>query len=321
MMHSVESPVRLGVSACLLGSRVRYDGGHQRDHFTVDILGPHVTWHAVCPEVGIGLGTPRETIRLEGTPAAPRLVPSRGGDDLSDAMREFAAAQAADLADAGISGYVLKSRSPSCGAFRVKVYGDSGQVSKAGRGIFAQVLMSTLPLLPVEEDGRLNDAGLRENFVERIFAYHRWQLFRESMPGRGDLVRFHTQHKLQLLSHGREGYGACGRLVAEMKGRRLDSVLDEYGTLFMTTLRRRATVRRHADVLYHVLGYLKRHIDAADRAEMVALIERYRQQQVPLIVPITLLHHHIGRHAVHDWLPAQTYLAPYPQELMLRNHV
>jgi uncharacterized protein YbgA (DUF1722 family)/uncharacterized protein YbbK (DUF523 family) len=313
--------IRIGVSACLLGHRVRYDGGHKRDNFVADTFGAHVEWVSVCPEVGIGLGTPRESIRLQGSVDAPRLVAPKSGRDLTAEMQAFAATETERLATANLSGYILKSRSPTCGAFRVKVYAETGSISTAGRGLFAEALIKHMPLLPVEEEGRLNDLPLRENFIERVFAYHRWRELRESTPRPADLVAFHTRHKLQLMSHGRDGYGQCGRLVANMRGRPFNALLDEYGAAFICALQKRATARKHAHVLYHALGYLKREISALDKEELVALIEQYRIEQVPLVVPLTLLRHHINRCDVHDWLSQQIYFSPYPPELMLRNHV
>jgi uncharacterized protein YbgA (DUF1722 family)/uncharacterized protein YbbK (DUF523 family) len=312
--------LRLGISECLLGRPVRHDGGHKHDRFLSDTLGTWVDWVPLCPEVEIGLGTPRPAMRLVASGTGTRLVVRKTGEDLTDRMTGWADGVLDGLVD--LDGFVLKKDSPSCGMERVRLYpaADTGQPNRAGRGIFAEALMTRYPLLPVEEEGRLNDPILRENFIERAFAYRRWTEFLASRPGPGDLVAFHTSVKLSLLSHHPEKYRAMGRLVANAGDGDLDALLAEYGAAFMDVLRHRATRRRHTNVLHHLLGHLKRDLDADDRAEIVELIDRYRTGSVPLIVPITLLRHHFRRYGT-DWVRSQTYLDPYPDELMLRNHV
>jgi uncharacterized protein YbgA (DUF1722 family)/uncharacterized protein YbbK (DUF523 family) len=311
---------RLGVSACLLGHEVRYDGGHKRDRFLTDTLARWVDWVPVCPEVELGLGTPRETIRLEGDPDAPRLVATKTRADHTLAMTRLARARAEQLAGQDLSGYVLKKDSPSCGMERVRVYGGRGVPARRGVGLFARALMERLPLLPVEEEGRLNDPTLRENFVERLFAYARWKSLVAARPTRADLVRFHTVHKLQLLAHEPEAYRRLGRLVARVAARPLRNGLAAYGREFMETLRVLATPRRHANVLEHMLGFFSKEIDADARAEVVDAIADHRRGSAPLVVPLTLVRHHVRRLRV-EYLAQQTYLDPHPKELMLRNHV
>ncbi len=313
---------RLGVSACLLGARVRFDGGHKQDRYLIHTLGRWVEWVSVCPEFEMGLGAPRETLRLEGDATAPRLVAPRSGLDRTDGMRAWAAARLDELERLDLHGFVLKKNSPSCGAFRVKVYARAGVApERAGRGIFATDLIERFRLLPVEEEGRLGDARLRENFVERIFAYRRWtELLRDDPTPRG-LVRFHTRHKFALLAHSPKLYGELGRLVARAGATPWSELSASYGALFMECLGKIAGAGRHANVLNHLAGHLKEHLDGADRRELAGLIDSYRAGLVPLVVPLTLLQHHFRRAPVSEWARSQTYLDPYPAELMLRNHV
>ena len=312
--------VRLGVSTCLLGERVRYDGGHKRDPFLVEALGPWVEWVPVCPELEVGLGVPRPPIHLAGAAAAPRLVVIATGEDLTARMRRFAEARVAELARLGLDGYVLKRASPSCGMERVKVHGAAGRPPAAGRGLYATVLMERLPLLPVEEEGRLGDAGIRESFIERVFAAARWRRFRATRPRPSALVAFHAAQKFAVLAHSPVHYTRLGRLVADAGRRPMPELLDEYAAVFAAALAVRATRGRHANALQHMAGFLARDVDAGDRAELTAVIEDYRRGFVPLVVPLTLLKHHVRR-AGAAYLADQVYLSPHPRELMLRNHV
>jgi len=319
-----EAPVgnerlRLGVSSCLLGEHVRFDGGHKHDRFLTDVLGPYVEWVPVCPELEVGMGVPREAVRLEGDVEAPRMVGTRTQNDHTTAMRRFAAARVRQLASLDLQGYVFKKGSPSCGIERVRVYGGGGMPSRGGRGLFAAAFMRSLPLLPVEEEGRLHDPVLRESFIERVFAHRRWQDL-VAAPGRGALVAFHTAHKFQLLAHSPKHYRALGRLVAAQKSKRPATLVGEYGAAFMEALAVRATTAKHVDVLQHLAGFCREHLDAGDRRELADVIEDYRRVLVPLVVPLTLLRHHIERHRI-AYVQGQTYLRPHPKELMLRNHV
>lgn len=313
-------PLRVGISACLLGHEVRWDGGHKRDPFLTDTLGRWVEWVPVCPEVELGLGIPRETIRLEGTADAPRLVAPKSGRDLTVAMRRVARARAGALAGQDLVGFVLKKDSPSCGMERVRVHGPAGPPRRDGVGLFARALMDALPLLPVEEEGRLHDPRLRENFVERLFAYNRFRALASDRPTRAALVSFHTAHKLQLLAHQPAAYTALGRLVAHVTSRPLASAVADYGRTFMAALGVLATPRRQVNVLEHMLGYFSKDLTAAERRELLDLIGDYRSGWVPLVVPLTLVRHHVRRLGV-TYLAGQTYLDPHPRELMLRNHV
>jgi uncharacterized protein YbgA (DUF1722 family)/uncharacterized protein YbbK (DUF523 family) len=312
--------IRLGVSACLLGQEVRYDGGHKRDTFLTDTLGPFVEWVPVCPEVEIGLGVPRPPIRLVGDAAAPRLVVEKTGEDLTTRMQRWASRRIAELGALGLHGYVLKRSSPSCGLIRVRVYGEDGTPGRVGRGVFAAALTDALPLLPVEEEGRLTDAGIRESFIERVFAAARWQAFTASRPRVRDLVAFHTAHKFAVLAHSPRDYTVLGRLVAGAGPRLAAETLATYGTRFMQALAVRAIRARHVNVLQHLAGFLKRELSDDERAELVEVIAEYRRELVPLVVPLTLLKHHVRRLGL-AYLADQVYLNPHPKELMLRNHV
>ena len=305
---------------CLLGQEVRHDGGHKRDPFLVETLGRWVEWVPVCPEIELGLGVPREPIRLEGTTRAPRLVAPKSGTDHTAAMARWARGRVAALARLDLAGYVLKKDSPSCGMERVRVWGRTGMPVRTGVGAFARVLMDAMPLLPVEEEGRLHDPRLRENFVERVFAYARWRRFLATRPSRGGLVAFHTAQKLLILAHAPAAYQRLGRLVAHAKARPLPEVLAVYGRGLMDALRIHATPRRQANVLEHMLGYLSDGLDAGERREIVELIADHRRGLVPLVVPLTLVKHHVRRLGV-AYLAGQVYLEPHPRELMLRNHV
>jgi len=312
--------LRLGVSACLLGERVRYDGGHKRDDFLNDVLGQHVEWVPVCPEVELGLGVPRPTLRLVGRPESPRLVQEATGEDLTDRMRGYAAARVRDLERLALDGYVLKRASPSCGVHRVRVYQAAGAPSGNGRGLFATALLQGLPLLPVEEEGRLTDPAIRENFIERVFARARWRVFLGAQPRARDLVAFHAAQKFAVLAHSPGHYARLGRLVAAAGRTPARDTLAAYGGLLMEALAVPATRGRHANVLQHLAGYFKRDLGPGDRAELAEIIDQYRRGMVPLIVPITLVKHHVRRLAI-AYLAQQVYLSPHPRELMLRNHV
>ncbi len=311
--------LRVGISSCLLGQEVRFDGGHKRDAFLTDVLGPHVEWVPVCPEVEMGLGTPRETLRLVGTAAGPRMVTTRTGVDHTEAMQAWAAHRLDMLARDNLDGYVLKKDSPSCGMERVKVYG--GPVAaREGRGVFAAALLDRLPLLPVEEEGRLTDPRLRENFIERLFAYRRMKTLFSGRWSMGALVTFHTAHKMSLLAHSTTAYQALGRLVAQGRDLPRADLRGRYETLFMKTMAIPATPRRHSNVLMHMAGHLKTLLDAGSKAELTTCIDEYRRELVPLVVPMTLIRHYVRIHGL-QYLSGQTYLEPHPRELMLRNRV
>ena len=310
--------IRIGISQCLLGDKVRFDGNHKHDRYITETLGQFFEFIPVCPEVAIGLGVPREPIRLEGEVAAPRAVGVRDKSiDATDRLLRYGRQVARDLGD--ISGYILKSKSPSCGMERVKVYhpGGGGSDSK-GIGLFVKGFRERQTLVPMEEEGRLCDPVLRENFIERVFAYHRWRELTAMRLTPARLVQFHTEHKLSLMAHGAEPLKQLGRIVAAAGTRPLREVSEEYVAGFMATLQKRATRRRHTNVLQHLAGYLKKQLDSGDKAELAEVIEEYRLGRVPLVVPLTLFKHHFRRHP-DPYIEQQIYLNPHPKELMLRN--
>jgi uncharacterized protein YbgA (DUF1722 family)/uncharacterized protein YbbK (DUF523 family) len=315
----MDRPVRIGVSSCLLGEPVRYDGGHKRDSFLTDVLARYVEFVLVCPEVEIGLGTPRETIRLERRNGLIQLVATESRTDHTRKMRSWARRKAAALAREGLSGYILKARSPSCGPDGVAVFGANGAPNHNGRGLFAEVLIERFGNLPVEEEGRLQDPALRENFIERVFAYQRLgELFRARWRMR-DAIAFHAAHKLLLMAHSPKHYRSLGRLVAQVRDLPRAQFRERYESEFMAAMRVQATPGRHASTLQHAAGYLKEHLDAESQQEVLGVIEDYRCGQLPLIAPITLLRHFARRHGI-AYLEGQVYLEPHPKEFLLRNH-
>ena len=315
-----EGPIRLGVSSCLLGNEVRFDGGHKRDRFLTDLLGSFIEWVPVCPEVEVGMGTPRPAMRLLEGSESVRMVEIKSGRDHTHSMKEYSAKRVRELKALDLCGYILKKDSPSCGMTRVKIYSEAAMPRREGRGLYAAALMEAYPDLPVEDEGRLNDAGLRENFIERVFAYERLRkLFRGRWTA-AQVVDFHTAHKLQLMAHSTDAYRALGRLVATLKGRERTAFREQYECGFMDALVPLATRGRNANMLQHAAGHLKRCLDSPCRTELADLIHDYRNGLIPLVVPITLIGHHARRHEI-DYLNGQVFLEPHPRELMLRNHV
>jgi uncharacterized protein YbgA (DUF1722 family)/uncharacterized protein YbbK (DUF523 family) len=313
--------IRLGVSACLLGEQVRFDGGHKRDPFLINDLGHYVEWVPVCPEVEMGLPIPRESMRLVGDPQDPRLIAPKSGTDHTERMIAWARDRVEDLADERLHGFVFKKDSPSSGLFRVKVYSDEGMPQRTGIGMFPREVIRRFPLLPVEEEGRLHDARLRENFIDRIFTYRRWVTMLEEQATPGGLVAFHTAHKLTLMAHSPSHYRQLGPLVARAGSMPWPEVTAQYGKLLMEGMEAIATPGRHYNVLQHLMGFLKHDLGADDKSELLDTMEDYRQELVPLVVPITLFRHYVRRISVPDWVHVQVYLNPYPKELMLRNRV
>lgn len=316
----MEDKIRLGISSCLLGENVRYDGGHKRDRFITDTLGQFVEFVPVCPEVECGLGTPRESMHLEGNPESPRLITTRTKTDLTDRMVTWARARVNELEREDLCGFIFKSNSPSSGMERVRIYNDKGIPQKKGVGMFARIFMDHFPLLPFEDDGRLHDVRLRENFIERIFALKRWRELLGSKRSRGRLVSFHTQHKLLILSHSPKHSRILGKLVAEAKNIPQDQLYSQYETLFMEALRLKSTVKKNINVLQHMMGYFKRDLSGDEKQEILEVIDEYREEYAPLIVPITLIKHYVRKYD-QPYLKEQVYLNPHPVELKLRNHV
>jgi uncharacterized protein YbgA (DUF1722 family)/uncharacterized protein YbbK (DUF523 family) len=319
-MNDAKPLPKIGVSACLLGHQVRYDGGHKRNQFLITELGRHVEYVPVCPETAIGLGIPRPTIRLVGDPENPRVLGVGDASlDVTRQLRDYAESQIPGFGE--LCGFVLKKDSPSCGMERVKVYEPNGKSAvRNGSGAFARVLMQRMPLLPVEEEGRLNDSVLRENFVNRVYVYQRWQQLLAEGFTRGGLIEFHTRHKYMVMAHSQAAYQRLGKLLSDLSGDDLQTIAGAYAEELMITLKRRVNRKRHVNVLQHIMGYLKRRINGDDKAELTTSIEAYRRGETPLVVPVTLLRHYFRNH--HDaYMAKQYYLFPYPESLGLRNTI
>jgi uncharacterized protein YbbK (DUF523 family)/uncharacterized protein YbgA (DUF1722 family) len=317
-MAPARREIRVGVSACLAGQSVRYDGGHKKDAFVTGPLARLVALQPVCPEVEVGMGTPREPVRLVRLGGQVRMIGHRSGTDHTGPMRRWAEARVRALEAEGLCGFVLKKDSPSCGMERVKVYA-KGPAARTGRGLFAEALLRRMPLLPVEEEGRLADSRLRENFIERVFAYRRLKDFFASRWTMGDLVRFHSREELLFLAHDPEACRSLGRLVAA-EGRPRAKVASGYGEGFMRGLAKLATPGKHAKVLRHVAGFLEDLLSPAERSELHRAIDQFRRGLLPLVVPLTLLGHHVRRHRLASF-QGQSYLQPHPRELALRSYV
>jgi uncharacterized protein YbgA (DUF1722 family)/uncharacterized protein YbbK (DUF523 family) len=317
---SSSSKPRIGISACLLGQKVRYDGGDKQDRFLTETFSPRVEWVPVCPETEVGMGVPREPVRLVGDPVAPQMMAERSGKDWTRSMYRFAVERVRALKELELSGYIFKKDSPSCGMERVRVYNWQGIPKRVGRGLFASAVMSELPLLSVEEEGRLNDPSLRENFIERIFAYHRWQGCARQRKSVRSLVDFHTRHKLLILAHSEPHYRKLSRIVAEAKQSPIAAAYEQYSRLFMEGMSHHATAKKHGNVLEHMMGYFSKELSKEERQELLELISDFRRRLIPLVVPITLFHHYVKKYRV-SYLESQIYLQPRPKELMLRNHV
>ncbi len=313
----MEQSIRLGVSSCLLGQEVRYDGGHKRNAYVLYDLGRYFEFVSFCPEVAIGMGVPRPPIRLVKTADGIHAVGIEDPTvDKTGALRDYAFEVAGQLQ--GIAGYILKKDSPSCGMERVRVFDKNNVPAKTGTGIYAAALMECHPNLPFEEEGRLMDPVLRENFIERVFIYYRWQQMLQIGLTSQALIEFHARHKFNLLAHDEQAYRRLGRLVADAGKEQLHSLANSYIDILMQALKKPPTRKRHTNVLMHVMGYLKNYLDGDDKQELLEVLEKYRQGQVPLIVPITLLKHYLRKHP-QPYIDRQYYMNPYPEELMLRN--
>lgn len=317
---SKEGRIRIGISSCLLGEKVRYDGGHKLDRFLTDTLGQYVQYVPVCPEVECGLPVPREAMHLQGDPENPHLVTIRTGTDHTRKMQQWARKRVRELERENLSGFIFKSGSPSSGMERVKVFDKNGQPSRIGTGIFARAFMDRFPLVPVEEDGRLHDPVLRENFIEAIFTLGRWRRFLENRNTAGGLISFHTAHKLLILSHSRKHYDAMGRLVAGGGNGDLGSFFSEYEMMLVEAMRFKPTRKKNTDVLMHAMGYFKKVLNHDEKQELLEIIENYRMERVPLVVPLTLVRHYIRKYD-QSYLKEQVYFHPHPLEVLLRNHV
>ncbi|GAN34929.1 hypothetical protein BROSI_A3473 [Candidatus Brocadia sinica JPN1] len=311
--------IKMGISSCLLGEKVRYDGRHKLDRFITDTLGQYFEWVPVCPECEYGLPVPREPLRLVGRPESPRLITIKTGIDHTEKMLQWAEKKLGELEQENLCGFIFKSKSPSSGIVGVKMYTPSGIPSQRGAGIFGGAFMKHFPLIPVIDDGRLHNPQLRENFIENVFVFQRWQKIQKS-KSINDLVEFHTNHKLLMLAHSPRHYSSLGQLVASAKRVKQEDLFSAYIQGFTEGMRLLATPKKNANVLLHISGYFKKLISADEKQELLEIIENYRMSFIPLIVPITLIKHYVRKYNI-AYLQRQHYLNPHPMELMLRNHV
>ncbi|MEE4602895.1 MAG: DUF523 and DUF1722 domain-containing protein [Desulfobacteraceae bacterium] len=316
----MEKNFKIGISSCLLGNEVRWNAGHKHDKYLTRTLGRFVDYVPVCPEVEAGFGVPRESFRLVGDPDAPRLVTFKSKTDHTDRMVAWAKQRVKELENENLCGFIFKSDSPSSGMIRVKVYNEKGMPHKIGIGIFARAFMEHFPLIPVEDDGRLNDPLIRENFILQIFTMNRW---RDNLSGRktmGKLVDFHTRNKLLILSHSQKHYRLMGKLVANGKQMPIEDLYHQYESLLMEALKLKTTIRKNSNVLQHLMGYFKKELTADEKQELLEVFGQYRDGYVPLLVPITLINHYTRKYD-QPYLKQQTYLNPHPLELKLRTYV
>lgn len=317
-MTDFENKITIGVSSCLLGNEVRYDGGHKHDRYITETLGRYLSFVPVCPEVECGLPIPREAMRLVGEVDRPRLVTNKTGVDHTDRMLTWARKKVAELEKENLCGFIFKNRSPSSGMERVKVYDVNNVPRAVGVGIFARAFKDHFPLLPTEEEGRLHDPLLRENFIEQIFVYQRWREVADA-PTAAKLISFHTTHKLLLMAHSEKHTREMGRLMAQAGSLELDTFIERYQELLMAAMSLKPTTKKHVNVLQHMMGFFKKFISADEKQELLSVIEQFRNNIVPLIVPVTLINHYIRKYQ-EPYLMQQLYLNPHPLELKLRNH-
>ncbi len=315
----MQEKIRLGISSCLLGNPVRWNAGHKLDKYLVNTLGQFVEYVPVCPEVEAGFGVPRESLRLVGDPQNPRLITFKTKTDRTHQMRRWAKKRVKELEKEDLCGFIFKSDSPSSGMIRVKVYTEKGMPAKKGVGMFARAYMDHFPEIPVEDDGRLNNPAIRENFIERVFSLKRWRESFAEKRSMGNLVNFHTCNKLLLLSHSQNHYRQMGKLVADGKKLPVDALYDQYEHLLMEALELKTTVKKNGNVLQHLMGYFKKQLSADEKQELLEVFDQYRRDLVPLVVPITLINHYVRKYD-QPYLKMQTYLNPHPVELKLRSH-
>ncbi len=311
--------IKLGISSCLLGNNVRYDGGDKLDQYLRRTMGQFVQWVPACPETECGLPVPREAMDLVGDLDSPRMITRVTGIDHTVRMMQWAKKKLAGLEQAGLCGFVLKARSPSCGVHDTKIYCRPGKVAGGRAGLFAEAVIERFPLMPIEDEEGLQDPGIRENFIERLFVYQRWQELLNEGGTIGQLVTFHGRHKYLLMAHSPKHLKTLGSLVADPKKYKRPEMLDRYFTLLMECLGLPATNRKHMNVLQHMAGYFKKQVSPAEKLELQEIVTQYHHGLVPLIVPITLMNHYVGKYD-DPYLKEQYYLTPHPIELILRNH-
>lgn len=310
--------IRIGISSCLLGNPVRFDGGHKHDKYITKTLGNFFEFVPVCPEVECGMPVPRESMRLVGDPDSPRLIANKSGTDHTEKMLNWARSRVDQLAAENLCGFIFKSKSPSSGMERVKVYDKNNIPRSIGTGLFARAFKERFPTIPVEEEGRLHDLILRENFIESVFVYQRWRAVVDGFTPQ-KLVEFHTAHKLLLRAHSEKHYRVLGRITAEAGSMEPGLFLDSYQENLMACMRLKPTVKKHINVLLHIMGHFKKHLSADEKQELLEVIDSFRNYHIPLIVPVTLFNHYVRKYD-EQYLKKQYYLNPHPTELKLRNH-
>jgi|TARA_B110000263_G_C15207726_1_gene463719 uncharacterized protein YbgA (DUF1722 family)/uncharacterized protein YbbK (DUF523 family) len=313
--------IRIGVSSCLIGEKVRWNGDHKQDRYVREILSRYFEYIPVCPEVEVGMGVPRETVALYGDPEKPSMISKKTQTDWTKPMEKYIKSRINTLSADDLCGYIFKSKSPSCGMGRVPLYSEFGSHKvKHGPGMFANAFINSFPLVPTEEEGRLNDPRIRENFIVRVFSFKRFNLLLNEKFSLGQWVKFHTQHKFLLLAHSRKHYDELGELVAHSKTIKPSELKKKYGELFMEALTSKSTPKKNTDVLLHMMGFLKKLLTKIEKEDILSTIEDYRSEILPLIVPVTLIRHQVKKHNI-EYLHDQLYLNPHPKELMLLNHV
>jgi len=311
--------IAVGISSCLLGHEVRYNGGHKQSKFCLNHLSQVFEFHSFCPEVAIGLGVPREPIRLVDLEGEVRAIGTASDNlDVSDALLAYG--REIGLLSESLCGYILMKKSPSCGLFSAKVYRNEQPLPGKHAGLFVRALQEVNPLLPLEEEGRLNDPILRENFIARVFAYHDWKSHMYTDPTPNKLVEFHSRYKYLLMAHGQKPYKKLGQMVAKAGIGDIKTLAKQYIKEFMTSITQLASRKGHTNTLYHLLGYLREEVSGTVRQELAKSIEDYRLGAVNLAVPVALLKHYLKLYGS-DYIKKQAYLEPYSHDLGLRNTI
>jgi uncharacterized protein YbgA (DUF1722 family)/uncharacterized protein YbbK (DUF523 family) len=314
------NPINIGISACLLGEKVHWDADQKKDRYITDTLGRYFQLIPVCPEVEAGMGVPRESLRLIGDISTPRMIGYKTGKDWTGRMHSYIRKRLKQIENYDLSGFILKKNSPSCGMEKVRVYNKSGRPVKKGRGMFGGALVDRFENMPIEEEGRLNDLILRENFIVRVFGYHNLKNLFKKRFNRGKIVKFHTAYKYLLMSHSPKHFQDLSRMVAQIKKQNPREFKEKYGAFFMKTLSAKSTIRKNSNVLQHIMGFMKSQLNPTAKKDILNVIENYRKGYIPLVVPITLIRHYVDLFDV-EYIKDQVYLNPHPEELMLRNHV
>jgi len=317
----MDSKIKIGVSSCLIGEKVRWNGDHKQNHYVREILAKYFECVSVCPEMEVGMGVPRETVALYGNLERTQMISKKTQTDWTKPMQKYIEDRINALTREELCGYIFKSQSPSCGLGKVPVHAEfGGNKVRYGPGMFAAKFIQKFPLVPTEDEERLNNSRIRENFIVKVFSFYRLQTLYKKNFSLGALVKFHTQQKFLLLAHSRKHYEALGQLVAKPKAISKEALKEIYGKIFMEAFTFKATQKKNTDVLLHMMGFLKKTLTKGEKANILSTIEDYRKGLLPLIVPVTLICHQVNKYKI-EYLMGQVYLNPYPRELILRNHV